>query len=98
MRNENDIIAGVGEHLSCNEINNDNLASSLMLMNVLEFIKEHKIPQKEIAELMDISYYMFRKKTSGTQVQFSESEIEQMKVATKQYIENLLKKFHKKVN
>jgi len=95
---KNNDIGGAGTAHLC--VNADTLTSKsvpALLMEVLEFIKAHRIPQKALAEKMDMSYYMFRKKVSGTQVEFSEEEIEQLRLQVVEYLEDLLSKFHKNV-
>ncbi len=60
-----------------------------ILMTVIEFIKEFKIPQKVLADKLCLNYTTFRKKLNNAGNQFSENEKEQLEDAVRDYVNEL---------
>jgi len=63
-------------------------------MEIINFIRVKKLSQKAIAKKLGMSYDMFRKKASGTQVSFTEQEIPLVEAAVESYLSDLQKELH----
>lgn len=64
-------------------------------MTVIEVIKEFKLPQKVLAEKLNMNYTTFRKKMNGAGNKFSDEDLRQLSVAVFDYVEELNKNVQK---
>lgn len=58
-------------------------------MTVNEFIKNFKLPQKLLAERIEMNYGTFRKKINESDNKFTEEEAARLTVAVHEYIKEL---------
>ena len=63
-------------------------------MGIIKFIRVKRLSQSAIAKKLGMSYDMFRKKASGTQVSFTEQEIPLVEAAVESYLSDLQKELH----
>lgn len=96
MKQNGDIVGLEAGATLCSGLT-DNPPVSILAMKILEFIKQHRIPQKEMAKRIGISHAMYRKKVNGTQTSFTDEELNDLKSAVLDYLEDLIRKFHKNV-
>lgn len=64
-------------------------------VSISEFIKEFKIPQKEIAGRIGMNYTTFRKKLNVEGYYFTEVEEKEVRAAVVEYVNDLQKKVEK---
>ena len=64
-------------------------------MTVIQFIKEFKIPQKILADMMGLNYSTFRKKLNEAGNRFSDDELDDLENHVRRYVKDLNKNVQK---
>ena len=64
-------------------------------MTVIEVIKHFKLPQKVLAEKLEMNYTTFRKKLNGAGNKFSNEDLDRLTDVVREYVEELNKNVQK---